>query len=263
MSRNPIATPFQYEYSYFMTSVSAPPQLLRLTRLLELFARRHSPLSSQEIAEALGTSRSTTASLLKSLTELGWLTVDRRSATYFPSARFANWSRWLLDIRWLDPRLAALADRLQRDCGETVSISAIGDLAVEVVYVSAQSGGIRLVIEVGQTLPLLHSAIGWAHCTTLPDATIASLASRSQLRLQERVDLREVRREVRLARERGYAFADSAVIPDVAAYAAALPTPLSLRPLVLSVGGPSERIAKLGDSLPQKLLAAVESTRDW
>jgi DNA-binding IclR family transcriptional regulator len=152
---------------------------------------------------------------------------------------------------------------LQRDCGETVSISAIGDLAVEVVYVSAQSGGIRLVIEVGQTLPLLHSAIGWAHCTTLPDATIASLASRSQLRLQERVDLREVRREVRLARERGYAFADSAVIPDVAAYAAALPTPLSLRPLVLSVGGPSERIAKLGDSLPKKLLAAVESTRDW
>jgi DNA-binding IclR family transcriptional regulator len=241
MSRNPVATPFQYEYSYFMTSVSAPPQLLRLTRLLELFARRHSPLSSQEIAEALGTSRSTTASLLK-------------------SARFANWSRWLLDIRWLDPRLAALADRLQRDCGETVSISAIGDLAVEVVYVSAQSGGIRLVIEVGQTLPLLHSAIGWAHCTTLPDATIASLASRSQLRLQERVDLREVRREVRLARERGYAFADSAVI---SAYAAALPTPLSLRPLVLSVGGPSERIAKLGDSLPQKLLAAVESTRDW
>jgi len=229
MSRNPVATPFQYEYSYFMTSGSAPPQLLRLTRLLELFARRHSPLSSQEIAEALGTSRSTTASLLKSLTELGWLTVDRRSATYFPSARFANWSRWLLDIRWLDPRLAALADRLQRDCGETVSIS----------------------------------AIGWAHCTTLPDATIASLASRSQLRLHERVDLREVRREVRLARERGYAFADSAVIPDVAAYAAALPTPLSLRPLVLSVGGPSERIAKLGDSLPRKLLAAVESTRDW
>jgi DNA-binding IclR family transcriptional regulator len=246
-----------------MSPASASPQLLRVTRLLELFARRRTPLSSQEVVDALGSSRSTTATLLKSLVELGWLTMDRRTATYFPSARFASWSQWLLDTRWLDPRLPALADRLQNSCGETVSISAVSDLSVEVVYVAAQSGGIRLVIEVGQQLPVMHSAIGWAYCTTLPDATIASLATRSQQRLQERVDLRDLRREVKMARERGYAFADGAVIADVAAYAAALPSSLALRPLVLSVGGPSERVAKLGDKLPKLLMAAVESARSW
>jgi DNA-binding IclR family transcriptional regulator len=246
-----------------MSPASASPQLLRVTRLLELFARRRTPLSSQEIVDALGSSRSTTATLLKSLVELGWLTMDRRTATYFPSARFASWSQWLLDTRWLDPRLPALADRLQNDCGETVSISAVSDLSVEVVYVAAQSGGIRLVIEVGQQLPVMHSAIGWAYCTTLPDATIASLATRSQQRLQERVDLRNLRREVKTARERGYAFADGAVIADVAAYATALPSPLALRPLVLSVGGPSERVVKLGDKLPKLLMAAVDTARSW
>ena len=246
-----------------MSPASASPQLLRVTRLLELFARRRTPLSSQEIVDALGSSRSTTATLLKSLVELGWLTMDRRTATYFPSARFASWSQWLLDTRWLDPRLPALADRLQNDCGETVSISAVSDLSVEVVYVAAQSGGIRLVIEVGQQLPVMHSAIGWAYCTTLPDATIASLATRSQQRLQERVDLRDLRREVKTARERGYAFADGAVIADVAAYAAALPSSLALRPLVLSVGGPSERVVKLGDKLPKLLMAAVDTARSW
>jgi len=246
-----------------MTVTSASPQLHRLTRLLELFARRRTPLSSQEIVDALGTSRSTTATLLKSLVKLGWLTVDRRAATYFPSARFASWSQWLLDTRWLDPRLPALADRLQTECGETVSISAISDLTIEVVYVAARSGGIRLVIEVGQQLPVMHSAIGWAYCTTLPDATIASLATRSQQRLQERINMRELRREVKSARERGYAFADGAVIADVAAYAAALPCSLALRPLVLSVGGPSERVSKLGDALPAKLLAAVATARSW
>jgi hypothetical protein len=40
----------------------------------------------------------------------------------------------------------------------------------------------------------------------------------------------------------GIAFADGAVVPGVAALAFGLPEQVGLRPLVLSVGGPAERV---------------------
>ena len=171
MSRKPVNNASRNAYSDSARTGSAASTLRRLTELFDLFERERVPLSSQQIATALASARSTVGTLLKSLTDLGWLSLDRRAATYFPTARVAHWASWLLDGRWLDPRLIEAARTLQRRTGETVSISAPTDLTAEVVFVAAQTGGIRLVIEVGQRLSVVNSAIGWAHCSTLPEAS--------------------------------------------------------------------------------------------
>jgi DNA-binding IclR family transcriptional regulator len=284
MSRKPVNNAPRNAYPDSARTGNATATLRRLTELFDLFERERVPLSSQQIAAALATPRSTVGSLLKSLTDLGWLSLDRRAATYFPTARVAHWASWLLDGRWLDPRLLAAARSLQQRTGETVSISAPTDLTAEVVFVAAQTGGIRLVIEVGQKLSVVHSAIGWAHCSTLPEATIRSLAHRAMHLEQEagpqrrkstrgvrnarrgspalRSDAaaaRELLQHARAARRLGYAHADGAVIPDVAAWAAPLPRGISLRPLVLSVGGPSERISRQGPAIARALLDTVEA----
>lgn len=289
MSRKPVNNASRNAYSDSARTSSAATTLRRLTELFDLFERERVPLSSQQIATALALPRSTVGTLLKSLTDLGWLSLDRRAATYFPTARVAHWASWLLDGRWLDPRLIEAAWTLQRRTGETVSISAPTDLSAEVVFVAGQTGGIRLVIEVGQRLSVVNSAIGWAHCSTLPEATIRSLAHRAldqgtqaeaargrpkragratraatgglapnSVR-SDAAAARELLQRARAARRAGYAHADGAVIPDVAAWAAPLPRGISLRPLVLSVGGPSERITKQGPAVARALLDTIDS----
>ncbi len=235
--------------------------LARVTRLPDLFEGRRTPLSSQQIADALDAPRSSVGTLLKALAELGWLSLDRRSATYFPTARFGRWGGWLSDARWLDPRLVDAVHALQHATSETVSLSAPGDLTAEVIYVAGQSGGIRLAIEVGQRLPLAHSAIGWAHCSTLPDTTIRSLAVRSAAadgsRRGSAAAIKDLLEHARQARQLGYAYAAGEVLADVAAFAAPVPAGLAAQPLVLSVGGPRDRVWRQRSKLPKALLAAA------
>jgi DNA-binding IclR family transcriptional regulator len=294
MSRKPVNNASRNAYSDSVRTSSAATTLRRLTELFDLFERERVPLSSQQIAIALASPRSTVGTLLKSLTDLGWLSLDRRAATYFPTARVAHWGSWLLDGRWLDPRLIEATRALQRRTGETVSISVPTDLSAEVVFVAGQTGGIRLVIEVGQRLSVVNSAIGWAHCSTLPEATIRSLAHRAlgeeaqpdgararptrsgrttraasaaatataagpNAVRSDAAAARLLLQRARAARRAGYAHADGAVIPDVAAWAAPLPRGISLRPLVLSVGGPSERITKHGAAVARALLDTIDS----
>ncbi|MEZ5459467.1 MAG: helix-turn-helix domain-containing protein [Steroidobacteraceae bacterium] len=235
--------------------------LRKLAALLDLFERERAPLARKRIATALGASASSTAELLESLTDQGWLSFDRDAETYFPTARVAHWSSWLLDGRWLDPRVVEAARSLQQRTGETVSVSAPADLWVEVVFVAAQTGGIRFVIEVGQRLSLTQSAIGWAHCSTLPVATIRALAHRAAGDGEELSTARMLLRQARAARRLGYAHAVGAVIPDVAAWAAPLPRGLAARPLVLSIGGPAERMLKHRAQIVRALRGTIAALR--
>ena len=81
------------------------------------------------------------ADLLRTLVDLNLLAIDRRAATYFPTARFAALGTWLpstwLGTDDLPDALAALA----AECGETVTLATPSDLEIEMVYVSGPTTG--------------------------------------------------------------------------------------------------------------------------
>jgi IclR family transcriptional regulator, KDG regulon repressor len=232
--------------------------LQRLSALLELFARERRPLSSAAVGEALAAPRSSVAALLKALVHLGWLAHDRRAATYMPTARFATLGRWVLDEALVSPALLGAVQSLQQETGETVSLSAPADLAVEVLHVTGPDTGIRLVIQVGVHLALWGTAIGTAYLTTIADPTIRSMYRRSESSVTPpRVSLRTVMATVRRARDNdGIAFAESAVVPDVAALSVALPETLAPRRIIVSVGGPVSRVRARRDAIEAAL-------REW
>ena len=68
------------------TSVS----VTRSFRVFDALAKAKQPLSSAEIARLIEAPRSSTADLLRTLVGLNLLSIDRRSATYFPTARFGS-----------------------------------------------------------------------------------------------------------------------------------------------------------------------------
>jgi DNA-binding IclR family transcriptional regulator len=234
-------------YRDFVDMSEAARSVARIAALLELFEHERRPLTSQEIGAHLGIPRSSLGTLLKALVGLRWLAADRRRATYFPGARLARLTGWLQGEALLDDRLRDAVERLHQATGETVSVSAISDLEIEVVHVSSGEVGVQLVVQPGRRMPLWQSAVGIACLARLPDSTLRSMHRRAQRRATlggpMPPSISEVLRRVRAVRDAGgIAFADGAVVPGVAALAFGLPEDVGLRPLVLSVGGPADRV---------------------
>jgi IclR family transcriptional regulator, KDG regulon repressor len=252
-------------YEDFVDVSEAALSVARIAALLELFERERRPLTSQEIAQHLEIPRSSLGTLLKALVGLHWLAADRRRATYFPGARLARLTGWLQGEALIDDRLRDTVARLCQQTGETVSLSAVGDLDLEVILVDSQDVGVQLVVQPGRRMPLWTSAVGTAYLATLPDATVRSMHARTERRAARGGQaapppLTEVLRRVRATRNAGgMTFASAAVVDGVAAVAIGLPADLGPRPMVLSIGGPSERIAAARAAIETALRRALDA----
>jgi DNA-binding IclR family transcriptional regulator len=238
--------------------------LQRLGVLLELFARERRPLPSAAVCAALAAPRSSVAALLKALVQMGWLAHDRRAATYLPTAKFATLGAWVLDAALMPPALLEAIQQLQVSTGETVSLSAPADLGLEVLHVIGPDVGIRLVIQVGGRLALWGTAIGTAYLTTVAERTIRSMYRRTEASgTPPRISLRSALLAVRRAKENGgMAFVESAVVPDVAAVSAPLPQGIAPRTLVVSVGGPVNRMRARRAFIEEEVAAWLERLAD-
>jgi DNA-binding IclR family transcriptional regulator len=238
--------------------------LQRLAALLELYARERRPLSSAAVGSALAAPRSSVAALLKALVQMGWLAHDRREATYLPTARFAKLGEWVLRDALVSPALVEAVQELQVATGETVSLSAPADLDLEVLHVTGPDVGIRLVIQVGSKLALWGTAIGTAYLATIADPTIRSMYRRSEASgATPRISLASALAAVRRSRENGgIAFAESAVVPEVAAVSASLPDGLGWRRLVVSIGGPIPRMRARRAFIEDELAGWLERLPD-
>ncbi|MEZ5530887.1 MAG: IclR family transcriptional regulator [Steroidobacteraceae bacterium] len=239
----------------------ATRSVARIAALLELFERERRPLSSTEIAESLGIPRSSAGALLKALVQLGWLTIDRRRATYFPGARLARLTSWLASESLLDERVLRGLEALRAQTGETVTISCASDLEMEILHARGPASGIHLVVEEGQRIPMWGSAIGTAYLMSLPDQTIRALYRRCSNDPARRsvVPLADALALVRKARRDGYAIVDSFVVPGVAAISAPLPAGIGPRQLIASVGGPAERVKSQANTIAAALDVFIDT----
>ncbi len=236
----------------------------RFLQLLELFAAEQRPLTSTEIAEALAAPKSSVGSLLRALVDLGVLIIDRRMNTYFPTVRFAELNAWILHSWFPDEAFLARVDELRDSIGETVLLSTPSDLTVEVLHVAQGLNPITLFLATGQRLWMPGSAIGNAYLSTLPSATFSALSHRMADAAAEAgraFSATALQKEVRQARQAGYAVAYDGVLAQTGGVAVALPPQIAPRPLVLSVGGPSERVRERETEIAERLLEFVKTSR--
>ncbi|MDA5194423.1 IclR family transcriptional regulator [Govanella unica] len=220
----------------------------RLIRLYELFEVERRPLTSIEIMAALDAPRSSVANLLKALAELNMLTADRKTATYFPSARFAQLGSWILNTWLPSQEFLDMMNSLRDTTVETVVLSTPTDIEMEVVHAVGGLGHIALVVQPGQRFPLWASAVGSAYLATQPSSLVTALTKRVVTRGLVKMDdpyLTNLAEDVRRSRDQGFAVAYGSIVPDVGVVAMAVPAQLAPRPLVISVGGPADRIKRV------------------
>jgi IclR family transcriptional regulator, acetate operon repressor len=217
--------------------------VVRTFQVFDAIAREQRPLSSAALAASIGAPRSSMADLLRTLVDLNLLAVDRRSATYFPTARFASLGTWLVQS-WLGGEgLREALVELAGQSGETVTLTVPADLEIEIVFVLGAPSGIAWCPEVGQRYSVFGTAVGTTYLGTLPASTLRAMHRRATVRQTPRLPpLAKCLAAAREAQRRGFSWAIGTYHPEVAALAAHLPDDSLERPLIVSVGGPTRRM---------------------
>ncbi len=243
-----------------MPSISS--SVLRTFKLFEMFEKHRKPMTAIELANGIGAPRSSCAALLKALADLGMLGMDRRTNSYFPTARFAELGSWIADGSLFPASVLELLETLRDVTGETVTLVSYQDLMIELVQVEKSDQAISFTAEVGQRFSVWGTGVGTAYLSTLNTLQIRALYRRAENR--KLVDptiqpIETVLAHASQCRDRGYYIAVGAVFPDATAISAPVSSSISARPLVISITGPSERMRpnfeKFGNMLVSELNA--------
>lgn len=237
-----------------MASVSQ--SVSRCFALYALFADRQSGLTAAQIAEHLQAPRSSVAALLKELSELSLVSLNRRTLTYLPTMKFAQLGSWLSDPAHFPPSLAETMEDLQRTSGETITASWPIDHEMEIIRVIKSRNPISFVADIGQRLPLWHSSVGLAFLASLTNSQIQARWEKDRRIVKGVPDLDEILFLVGAVRDDGLAIVHGGVFNDASAMALVVKYELDGRPLVLSIAGPEPRVRAHQGKLSELLVAA-------
>ena len=238
----------------------------RFIQILELYERERRPLTSGQIADVLDAPKSSVGSLVRALVDMGVLIMDRRTGVYFPTIWFAELSTWIVEGWFPNGAFLARIDELRDLVGETALLSTPADLTMEILHVAQGLNPITLNLKIGQRMWMPFSAIGNAYLGTLPSATTSKLLRRMTDAAKEAgrpFDAAALQKEVRKVRQAGYAVAYDGIIAGAGGVAMALPEHCAPRPLVLSLGGPSDRIKVLQPRIASLLKDFIRDTRRY
>lgn len=239
-----------------MASVSQ--SVSRCFELFSLFADRKTGLTAAEIAAMLDAPRSSVAALLKELSDLSMVSLNRRTLTYLPTLRFAQLGSWLTDPEHFPPTLAELMDETQRESGETICTSWPIDHEMEIIRVSKSRNPISFIADIGQRLPLWHSSVGTAFLASLTNQQIQARWERDRRLISGVPALETCLERAAAARAQGLSLVHGGVFQDASALACMTDYELDGRPLVLSISGPENRIRASQDQLVELLLTQCD-----
>lgn len=215
----------------------------RALDILEVFAGRREALTATELGTALGYPKSSMSVLLRSLVTQGYLTVSGRDQIYFPTLKVARLGDWIAGALIGSQRLLDTLDSLRAETGETVTLTGPLDLQMRCLHALIGTHPISLQVEEGVRFPMMGTAIGAAWLAAQPVAEADALVLRwSKTEKQSPASTARVRAMVEQARERGFAAAYDAVLPDTGALAMPVETPGSDDTLVVAVAGLNSRI---------------------
>lgn len=233
----------------------------RVLHVLEFFDDIQRPAAVAEVADHYGWPHSSTSALMRSLVTLGYLGYDASTRRYLPTVRVRLLGDWMPQALLDDGQLGALMESLARQTGETVVLAARNGLHAQYLRVVPGSSTLRMHLRIGTLRPLLASGAGHMLLAGLPDATIRRLVRRHNAEHPEAppIDANTLLAAIETCRERSYAVSYNQVTPHAGMIAIPLPARSGEDPLVIALGGPTERLAASEAHYVQVLRDTIES----
>jgi DNA-binding IclR family transcriptional regulator len=213
----------------------------RVLDVLDLFARRRSPMRASEIGDELEFPRSSALGLLRTMVETGHLMFDPRCKTYFPTVRVARLGEWLVSDE--ESSLSGLLADVRRATGECTILAVQNRLQVQfIAFLPAAE--LETPALVGMKTRMIGTSCGGALMMAMSDADIVTLVRRirrARPRAERETEVSDVLNQVRDFRKSGYASTYRVVLPGTLTVAVPIPA-METPPLALAVGGPESRI---------------------
>ena len=227
-----------------MTSTSVR-SVRRAFEILEVFARLRRPLSLKDLTSELDCPSSSLADLLKTMSQIGCLSFDTETKTYFPTTRLAALGDWVgPEILPNGDPYEALGELRAETC-ETILLGTPNDLEIQYLFVLEGPHGPRYLEKPNGRRPLVKSGVGWLVLSKSDDDAIDRVWRRSiasGLIARKDVPFDKLKDRIEFCRRNGYVAARDSINPDAAVVAILLPDLRHGRQLAIGIAGPAERI---------------------
>lgn len=229
----------------------------RVLDIVEAFRAARRPLSLTELAESIGTPKSSCHAIVGTLVARGYLYTLSRPRALYPTRRLHDLTREILQFDPFLERALPLLEKLRDDSRETVIFGKRQADAVVYLQVVPGPHSIRYSAAPGELKPLHSSAIGKALLGGLKEAELRRLLAELPLPAiteSTLVDKAALFEDIASSRRRGYYVTRGENVADVWAVAASLL--INGETLAVAVAGPRHRMEA---SLPEcaRLLVAT------
>jgi DNA-binding IclR family transcriptional regulator len=217
----------------------------RAVAILEFFRDVREPRAMSDIAGALGYPASSATVLLKTLTNLGYLNFDRNQRLYFPTPKVTSLGDWIPRALFGNSAIIDAMRDVHAATGETVSIATKNDVYLQYVQIIQSVHALRFHVDEGTLRPLTQSSVGWLLMSTLPDDKLDNIVRRANIateRPADRVKVPDMIRRIRQIRGKGHCSTENTPFLGGATICVLLPLTIHKQPVVLGLGGATERI---------------------
>jgi DNA-binding IclR family transcriptional regulator len=237
----------------------------RVLDIFEAFDKVGKPLSLTDLAEMTNIPKSSCHAIVGTLTARGYLYSLTRPRALYPTRRFFDLARAILDKDPFVERVMPMLERLRDASRETVILGKRQGDAVIYLQVVESSHPIRYSAKPGEFKPLHSSAIGKALVGSLKEADMRALVAAHPLPAvtgSTLTDQEALVADILESRRRGYFLTRGENVADVWAVSAFLS--INSETLAVAIAGPRHRMEDNVTECAQLLLASCSFiSRQW
>lgn len=197
---------------------------LRALKVLEVLAQARAPVSAAEVAERIGTERSTAYRMLMTLLAAGYAARDPRTRAYRLGYKILTLSRPLLSGDDKAELIAQCLRGISERTGETVHYSVLERDCAVLVQRAKGTQLVTIDFQIGDRAPLHCTSIGKLLLAYEDDAAIDAAIRRGLPRAARNTITRaeKLRAELAKVRTQGYAYDDLEFADDMRCVAVAV-----------------------------------------
>lgn len=262
----------QAEQTDLVPAISAKPAggvavtaVQRVLDIFEAFRKAQKPLSLTDLAELTGIPKSSCHAIVGTLTSRGYLYTLTRPRSLYPTRRFFDIARDILDKDPFVERVMPLLERLRDASRETVILGKRQGDAVIYLQVVESAHPIRYSARPGDFKPLHSSSIGKALLGSLKEADLRAQVAARPLPAITGATLTDPEllvADIVESRRRGYFVTRGENVPDVWAVSAFLL--VNSETLAIAIAGPRHRMEANVVEHAQLLVATCSFiSRQW